>query len=193
MPHPRIIALTGRAQAGKDSVRSFLEKAYDYAGLAFADPLRELRKSFLDIVGAPDVYNTDETLKQKVIPELGVSRRHLEQTLGTEWGRDCIRQDLWTWLLKRRAQSLLDLGYNIVISDLRFLNEEVLVRELGGEIWRIVRWDESPVDQSHRSESELDLLKPDFTIQNFASIPALHQNVDLALRSSRHNNNQHSR
>lgn len=190
MAHPKLVALTGRAQAGKDSVRLHLEQQHKYVGLAFADPLRALRKSFLDIVGAPDVYNTDDSLKQTVIPELGVSRRHIEQTLGTEWGRNHVRQDLWIWLLKQRVHASLALGHNVVISDLRFLDEEKLVNELGGEIWRIVRWDKSPVDQSHRSESELDLIKPDYTIRNFTDLSGLHQNVELVLRSSRHDNNR---
>lgn len=190
MAHPRLIALTGRAQSGKDTVRAYLEQNHGYVGLAFADPIRELRAKFLSMAGADNRYNTDESLKQTEIPELGVSRRVIEQTLGTEWGRDCIRQDLWLHLLKQKIQAIWAKSPDtrIVVSDLRFLNEESVLRDLGAEVWRMVRDSHAPVDLNHKSEAEMAFIVADATIANTGSLENLRQQIALLLRSSRHNN-----
>ena len=73
--------------------------------------------------------------KEAVLPELGVSARHLLRTLGTEWGRECVSPTVWldVWLAKARRKSF------VVVDDVRFTNEAELIRLLGGEVWRITR------------------------------------------------------
>lgn len=85
--------------------------------------------------------------------------RYALQTLGTEWGRNCY-DNIWADLGVRRAKKMLatvrevsgkcnECGhsvtdkvpcYNLIfITDVRFVNEAKLIRENGGEIWKIDR------------------------------------------------------
>ena len=89
--------------------------------------------------------------KEALVPELGVSVRHLLRTLGTEWGRDCVSPSVWldVWLSKARRKSF------VVVDDVRFTNEAELIRLLGGEVWRITRPGVVRTTE-HASESGLD-------------------------------------
>ena len=73
--------------------------------------------------------------KEAVLPELGVSARHLLRTLGTEWGRECVSPTVWldVWLAKALRKSF------VVVDDVRFKNEADLIHLLGGQMWRITR------------------------------------------------------
>ena len=137
---PIIIGLCGRAGSGKDTVRSFLEHKHDFAGLAFADPIRAMVRELLTSNGCSDEYITSRELKEAEIPGLGVSARHMMQTLGTEWARKCLGEDFWLKLSATYMADLRSQGYrHFVVSDVRFANEAEWIRAQGGEIWLIDR------------------------------------------------------
>ncbi|MGA1295672.1 MAG: hypothetical protein ACO3X1_10160 [Burkholderiaceae bacterium] len=75
--------------------------------------------------------------KQVVVGDAGVSVRHMLQTLGTEYGRQCIHPDIWVRCWKGRAQRF----DAVVADDVRFPNEAKMIKLLGGEMWRIDRPD----------------------------------------------------
>ena len=89
----------------------------------------------LDLPGFNHVYGDKET----IIPELGVSARHMMQTLGTEWGRACIHPDFWVMIARAKTQRTMNDGGSVVIDDVLFPNEATMIRDLGGELWRIER------------------------------------------------------
>ena len=95
LPTPITIGLCGRAGSGKDTVRSILEMHHDFAGLAFAEPIRAMLRELLTSNGCSDDYITRRELKEVPVPGLGVSYRHMAQTLGTEWGRLCMGHTFW--------------------------------------------------------------------------------------------------
>ena len=150
---PKIIGLTGLAGTGKDTVRSILERRHGYIGVAFADPIRNMLYSLLIEAAADVSYMHDRQLKELPIPGLGVSYRHLAQTLGTEWGRS-VSGDLWLSITRERVKNHFDhhQGRPVVISDVRFQNEAEWIMEAGGEIWRIEREEAEPV-RGHVSEN----------------------------------------
>ena len=124
------------AQSGKTTVATFLQER-GYCRLPFAQPMRDMLSSMLSHLGYSEELiahhlNVD---KEAVLPELGVSARHLLRTLGTEWGRECVSPTVWldVWLAKARRKSF------VVVDDVRFTNEAELIHTLGGEVWRITR------------------------------------------------------
>lgn len=178
----RLIGITGYAGTGKDTVRAILEE-HGYHGLAFADPMRMMIRKLLTGSGISDDWMTRRDLKEATIPELGVSYRHIAQTLGTEWGRNTVGQQLWVLLAKAYMRDCMS-GPNhfdsFAISDVRFINEADFVHDYGGQVWRIDRPGVAPV-RSHVSEQELYHFHSDVTIVNDGSIADLRHKVEQAL------------
>ena len=65
----------------------------------------------------------------------GKSSRYIQQTLGTEWGRDMITNDLWLNLFEENCRNV----DKIVCDDLRFPNEYDKLISMGFEIIQITR------------------------------------------------------
>lgn len=182
MKKPSLIGLTGFAGTGKDTVRQILERQHGYTGLALADPLRDMVRALLLASGNSTDYMTVRELKEEPIAGLGVSYRHLVQTLGTEWGR-AIHPDFWT----RIAQGTLDYvrtntfgPQGFVISDVRFESEAQWIRSQGGVIWRVYRADAAPV-RAHQSEKEMIRMVHDDEISNNRTMEDLAARVQRAL------------
>lgn len=181
MSKPHLIGLTGYAGTGKDTVRALLEE-HGYHGLAFADPIRMMLRELLDSSGIDTDYMHERSLKEAIIPELGLSYRHMAQTLGTEWGRS-LHPSFWTRIAGAYmigcsgAPSYFD---SFCISDVRFMNEAQWVRFHGGVIWRVERPQAVPV-RAHVSESEMYHFAADAVIINDGSVDDLRRAVATML------------
>lgn len=163
-----LIGLTGLAGSGKSVVADVLINEFGFNRVKFADPLKNMLRTLMRDMGycEDDVERSVEgDLKEAEIPEIGVTMRHLMVTLGTEWGRDAVRPDLWTRLWEARADSFTD----VVVDDVRFPNEVALIRQRGGMIWRIER--HGLVSSGHVSE-RLEV-EPDVTLFNDTDLSAL--------------------
>lgn len=157
-------------QSGKTTLANALVERHGYHRVAFADPLKVMMVQFLKSLG----YRQDEAErlvyidKATTIPALGVTVRHLLQTLGTEWGRACVAPDVW---LKCWAASAV-LHQKVVADDMRFPNEAQIIKSLGGELWLIVR--PGAADSTgHASEGGLAGWKFDRVIHNDGTIEEL--------------------
>lgn len=173
---PLIIGLCGNAGVGKDTAADYLCSHHGFERFAFADPLRAMIEALLLECGQDYAYITERHLKEQPIPGLGLSYRHLAQTLGTEWGR-ALTPDLWL----RTATLCLGLPDHpihdrIVITDVRFGNEAEWVTQQQGVVARIYR----PTQRvrAHISEIELDGIEPWAVIDNAGPIEQLHQQLD---------------
>jgi hypothetical protein len=166
---PVILGLTGYAQSGKDTAAGFLV-ARGWRRLAFADILRSSLYNLNPIVpmpleGAPDHWARVQDLVNwkgwdvaKVeYPEI----RQLLQRLGTEVGRELYGENFWV----ERVMSQIKPGEKVVITDVRFPNEEKAVHDAGGRVFRIVRTGVNAVN-GHASELEIDKLRVDGVIPN---------------------------
>jgi hypothetical protein len=149
--------------------------------ISFAAPLRSMVFSLLLDLG----YNSGEafallhTRKEELLPQLGVSTRHLLRTLGTEWGRSCVHPSLWLQSFQCRLAGL-DL---VVVDDVRFANEAQLILQLGGEIWQLRRpGHERPAE--HASDGDLNGWDGfACTVTNDGSLEVLRTQVLTALAS----------
>lgn len=179
MTTPILIGLCGPAGSGKDTVRSLLEQHHDFAGLAFAEPIRAMLRELLASNGCSDDYITRRELKETPVPGLGVSYRHMAQTLGTEWGRHCLGEAFWLRVAETYMADLRGQGYRrFVVSDVRFANEAAWVRAQGGVLWRVER----PGLPSVRAHvSEMQPFEADEVISNAGTVQQLQEAVWLQL------------
>lgn len=194
------IGLSGYASSGKTTAANWLETAHNYRRLHIAEPLRDMLRALLHRFGMDDElitrYLTGD-LKEQVIPCLGITSRMAQITLGTEWGRQLVSPDLWANCWRSdAAQHLKPMNDSV-----RFPNEETAIRRLGGKTILIRRAGCGPAafigwqwlsKQLYRRfgimwgvhpSERVDLLKPDFVIDNDGSLSALYQSLDAVLES----------
>lgn len=157
-----IIGLAGLKQSGKTSAAQHLEKS-GFVLYSFASTLKRMTRVFLDdfMLCNDEIEHYMNEGKERPIPVLNVSVRALTQTLGTEWGRNAVRDDLWT-LVKRRIIEGEGHKY-VVIDDIRFENEAQLVRDMGGLVIHI---DRGGNDDQHASEQGIMVKEGDHFIDN---------------------------
>lgn len=172
----RLIGIAGPARSGKDTVAEIL-RAERWVTIAIADPLKAMMRAGL----GSDIYDGD---KEQPIEWLGISPRELDQTLGTEWGRNMINRGLWIMLTERRIQGMAQVAgeeLNIALTDVRFENEAEWIRAHGGAIWHLVRGDRPSV-RAHSSEAGIGMEPEDQVIYNDGTIDDLIYAVADALR-----------
>jgi len=156
----KLLALYSPAPGmGKSTAAQYLAEQFDFTIVKFADCLKDmLRVMLFDHVGLSHKMTeryVDGDLKETVIPQLGVTPRHIQVTLGTEWGRDMIRADLWVHITRMRLERLQAANVDVVIDDMRFRNEFDAIHGLGGVPVKIVR-PNVYYKAKHRSEGGLD-------------------------------------
>jgi hypothetical protein len=138
---PQIIALYSPSPgSGKSTIAAYLAREYGYQIRPFAAPLKRLGMAFLLEFGLEPAEAKRFLYRDKneAIPDLNCTGRHLLETLGTEWARDCINQDIWPMIWDNQRTSRAP-GERIIVDDLRRNNEAALLREAGATIWRVYR------------------------------------------------------
>lgn len=180
----RLIGLYSPApQSGKTTIAKHLT-IDGYMPVSFAAPLKSLVRELLCQLGHDGTTATRyvHSHKEQQIPGIRCSARHLMQTLGTEWGRQCVHPDVWVMIARSRIRDLHAAGYSVVIDDCRFPNEASLIRELGGELWHVER-PGITANTDHASEGALT--DPElFThrITNDGTLQQLREQVTARLR-----------
>ncbi len=119
-------------------------------------PLAGPLKSMLRTLGVPEVCLTGSLADKERSLDLlcGRTARHAMQSLGTEWGRECIHPELWLRAWKHAAKLYVASGTCpslIIVDDLRFDNEAAYLRGLGAIIVRLFRAG-IHYEQGHASE-----------------------------------------
>jgi len=176
MSAPRLIGLTGRAGAGKDTAAAHLKAAHGFTAIAFADPIRRALSAMLGL--APIMFQHPH--KEEPISLIGKSPRQLMQTLGTEWGRNLVHPDIWLILAEELILTCRTAGECVVVTDVRFENEAALIRSLGGSVWHV---DRSGAGTAHQHVSEAGVAYVpgyDVRLSNNGTVPMLHALIDGA-------------
>lgn len=173
-----IIGLGYKARAGKDTIASHLVGKYDFVQESFAYPLKE--QIGRQIMGFNDKQLYGEW-KEVLDPEWGRTPRQLLQLIGTDALRKVVHDDFWVIPMKRKLKEHTHNKRNVVISDVRFLNEINAIKALGGQIVRVDRDNPDQITgfAKHQSETELDNYEGwDQIITNNSTIEALYQAID---------------
>ena len=175
-----VIGFTGLAGSGKSECAHHLIAHHGFVRGKCAGALKEMMRALLRYRGADAATierMVEGDLKETLSPLLnGRTPRHGMQTLGTEWGRDCIDVNLWvdTEMDARAAAPAL------VFDDVRFPNEAAAIRAAGGLIVSIKRPGAGAGAAGHSSENGVGAV--DLTIVNNHSIGHLRERVDGLVR-----------
>lgn len=187
----RIIALTGLARSGKDTVGQHLVTR-GFTRVALADELKKAALALDPLV--PDMDPADPTQgdfptghvrlseyvaafgweEAKTNPEV---RRTL-QRLGSEAGWMFHGKDLWT---QRVENVMAESDGPFVITDLRMPHEAEWVRSLGGEIWRVERPGTGLAAAQGTHVSEAGGFDADRVLTNDGTLEQLYKKVDALL------------
>lgn len=171
-----IIGFTGYAGSGKDTAaKCFIDRGYKRVSfaagvkdLAYAiNPwvlLEEDTSSFAKLQAIVDRFGWD--FAKREFDDV----RRLLQRIGTEGGRDVLGKNIWIDTALNNAPE------NAVVTDVRFLNEAKAIWDREGVVIRLMR-DNSGLSSVHSSETELDLIRPDFVVENNGTVEELHEQL----------------
>jgi hypothetical protein len=175
-----IVVFTGKKRSGKTTAGKYLVEKHNYVRMRFAQTLKDMLYEF----GLTDA-EVDGELKELPCVKLGGKTPvQAMQTLGTEWGRDCMYLGIWTDALNRELEFHIEMGLKrFVIDDLRFLNEKEYIDKLREKYNVLVIGIERvrTVVGEHRSETEMDNILSDRGIENNGSIEELYKNVNRVM------------
>lgn len=158
-----IIGICGLIGSGKGTVADILVEQ-GYKKVSFADKLKD---------GVATVFGWDRAMLEGDTDESRVWREQ-EDTFWTketgrtitprivlqEFGTDCMRDGfydgVWVSLLKKE---LLQYPGDYVIPDVRFSNEQNMIRDIGGQVWQVRRgdvplWWETAINCNESNSSE---------------------------------------
>lgn len=181
---PDLIALYSPVMgSGKSEVAKVLVEEYGFTLVKFAGCLKEMTRVFLGYIGFDPEEMVEGSLKEEPIPGWGeLTPRRLMQTLGTEWGRNHIHQDLWIKVAHDQIKSLRSRGLPVVVDDMRFPNELGLIKQMGGDAIKVIRPDITLLDsRSHESEAGLHAYDFDFHLFNDGTLDQLRSKVRASM------------
>lgn len=172
---PQITAIYSPApQSGKSTVANYLVNFYGYRRIPFAGLLKEMMRPLYKAQGYSDEdIHGFETIDKDAELHIGTTPRRLYQTIGTEWGRNCINESLW---IRLWAMQAMDSNCPVVVDDMRFPNEYQAVRALGGKTLKVYNPNMTRLT-NHASEGALDNCDFDHTIVNVGSLADLYYKV----------------
>lgn len=189
-----LVGVLGAFSAGKSEVAKRLVEQHEFRRLSMADPL----KRGLMGMGADweDVYGSR---KNEFNPLFGQTNRFAMQTIGTEWGRRTMCEDIWVNLIRKYIEKALfkagPTTVRFVIDDIRFANEAWMIEALGGRTITVTRPGTGPnlwgrtvirnlprrlhfLSGVHASERYWLTLPSDYAVSNHGSLEEFHSAVN---------------
>jgi len=180
-----IVGFGHRAQVGKDTAGGWLV-SHGWERLAFADLVRQVLYA-LDPVIDPVSTNYYFCLQNMVdrmgweITKSNLEVRDLLQKLGHGL-REILDPNVWCRPVIKEAERLDEEGTDVVITDVRYMNEIEAIWRAGGTVFRI---DRAVPHLSHPGEEQLDEFQGwDGIIDNNGSIQDLKDQVTALVLST---------
>lgn len=184
-----LIGITGKKRSGKDTIAEYLIKEHGFVDYKFASPIKNLCK---DIFLWDDEW-VNGAYKETVDSRWGISPREAQQVVGTELFRehlpktlkgfaDTIGAGVWCARFQYWYESLPN-DVNVIVSDMRFLNEAEIIKNIGGTLWRVER-DGLVSNDTHPSEMEMESIQVDFKILNNHTLEALDEATECAFQEA---------
>ena len=163
-------------QSGKTSAaKTFIQAGWQH--LSFGEPVKLTLACFLQAIGAKGQIADYlwGAKKGSIIPEIGITGGALMSSFATDYVRDMVNPDTWLGAMKKQIDGL-PASVNVVIDDLRFVNEADWIKANGGYIIHIYRPDAPKHNRSIKSEGLLWDYPHDFRVINDGTL------VDLDIK-----------
>jgi hypothetical protein len=190
-PPYNLIVFAGRLQHGKTASAKILEKK-GYTRMRFAQPMKDM------LMALGLTQQQVEVDKSQPCELIGWrTPRHALQTLGTQWGRDMMHENIWVGITEARIKAELAKGNRVVIDDCRFDNEAEMLSRLGAIIVRVKRDALEPkrsttdkllfalgIKREHASEAGISDRFVDITIKNNGTLEDLTARVEAVADGS---------
>jgi hypothetical protein len=167
--------------SGKDSAANIFQDLASLSGMVthkrgFADPV----KTMLSILYSDWHFYVD---KESIVPGTDKSGRDLMETLGDDWGRNIVSNDIWIQYMSKNLAKLSGIVDVALISDVRYANESQWIRSNGGIVIRIHRAGlESPHDLTGMHPSRTGVFDVDHTL-HVVGIDELRNQLGLLYRA----------
>ena len=171
----RIGLYSPNPQSGKTTTANYLKSKYDFNSVILAKPLKRMVCVFLEELGYDDktiqrmIYGD---LKEVLIPEVKQTPRQLMITLGTEWGRREVGENVWIDMAIKKLNPKL----SYVSDDIRYLNEAEAFRKSDFKIIRV--FNPRALKVNSISEGNLESYSFDYLINNDGSFEDLYSKID---------------
>jgi|TARA_B110000908_G_C10095069_1_gene375897 hypothetical protein len=172
-----ILAFSGRKSSGKSALADEFEAQYvGITRLSFAEPLKQAFKP-LFLFSDKQLYGED---KEAIDPRWGVSPRWAMQHLATDFLRDQVHKDFFLKHMDLRLESLGGEAALVLVDDVRFANEQQLLKKHGALLIHIVR--DGGEKDAHSSENSLDKSLFDAVLQNDSTLATLSKRLHEAIK-----------
>lgn len=178
---PTIIGLTGPKGSGKDTVGQFIKELYPHhfvRTMAFADPIKKVIQYIFNL--DPTNINHYDLFKRDAIyyqlpghPQQIVQGRHIVREIGMLMRKYDEKQ--FTDYVEREIMTNNTKNSIDVITDLRFDNEYLMLRDLGARIIKIHR--PNYHYDGHITERGFDDALVDYVLYNDEDMPTLRKKV----------------
>lgn len=165
----KVIGVTGLKYSGKTTVSRFIQDTRKGQIISFATPLKKMLLTLG--LTEDDVFGKTKEVTSELL--CGHTPRWAMQSLGTEWGRKLIGEDIWVNAWEHQAK-LATLGLPnkiIIVDDLRFPNELDRIKYLGGHTIRVRRAKTEQEIAQHESEAHVLSLDVDFEVNQVEGDP----------------------
>lgn len=180
-----LIGIHGPLNGGKDTVANIIQllMPQKFGRYAFAKPLKEALQVML---GFSSLQLEDRILKEEVDPFWGFTPRKAMQLLGTEFGREMLRKDIWIKRAELEVANNASLGRGTIITDVRFENEAEWIRSRDDAVLIVIQAPDVVRDHryTHASESGISSAPTDIILVNDKSqgLEALREKVQDILK-----------
>lgn len=170
----KLVGLVGLKQSGKTTASRFFQN-HGFTCIPFASVIKDMLLAFG--LSEAQLFGDQKEVPSDIL--CGQTPRFTMQTLGTEWGRSIIGNDIWlnAWENKMSQHP------KVVVDDARFHNEVGLVQDLGGTIIRVTRDAAGQNGDLHVSEVNIPHLDADVHVHNGGTISGLHLKLRAVSRA----------
>jgi len=167
-----LIACSGKAGSGKDTVGNYLLEKHGFNVFSFATALKQIVSIIFDwpydtlLANTPQKRLEREALPTRTLGDETWNYREALQIIGTDLFRNKLSPTIWTDIIALKIEPLLQEGENVAITDARFLSEVDMVKAKGGTsilLWR-KEGDLRPLPNEHVSENEFLIRKDEMII-----------------------------
>lgn len=181
-----LIGLCGRKGSGKSYVAESMKLTRGAKIIRFADTLKDMMR----VMGFTEDQINGDLKEVGCVLLNGKTPRYAMQTLGTEWGRDLLHENIWVNMLVAKANKESGI---VVVDDVRFPNEIEAIHANGGVVAWVERASIYEGEDQHSSETSVSPEDCDVLVDNTLPISEVVANVEGWAHLQKHIRNKNDK